>query len=50
LIKEPFDPETFVDQQFKNFNLAQLCDHQQTIFSVFHQMQGQPRTDQIINE
>lgn len=37
LIREPFDPESFVDKQFKAFNIIDLRDHQQTILNVFHQ-------------
>ena len=41
MVKEPFDPECFVDTQFKTFNIQDLKDHQQTILNVFHQFQNQ---------
>ena len=34
--QEPFDPESFVDKQFQEFNINELRDHQQTILNVFH--------------
>lgn len=37
LITEPFDPDYFVDKQFKNFNMNELVNHQQAILNVFHQ-------------
>ena len=37
MIREPFDPESFVDNQFAQFNINDLRDHQQTIMNVFHQ-------------
>ena len=27
MVKEPFDPECFVDTQFKNFKIQDLKDH-----------------------
>jgi hypothetical protein len=27
LVREPFDPEVFVDKQFKHFSLRELCEH-----------------------
>ena len=32
-----FDPEAFIDEQFRGFNINDLRDHQQTILNVFHQ-------------
>ena len=36
LVREPFDPEIFVDNQFNNFTLSELLDHQTTVMNVFH--------------
>ena len=32
-----FDPEAFIDEQFRGFSVNDLRDHQQTILNVFHQ-------------
>jgi hypothetical protein len=31
-----FDPEIFVDQQFKDFSINDLRDHQQAILNMFY--------------
>lgn len=36
LIEEPFDPEQYVDKQFKEFTIDDIKNHQQTILNVFY--------------
>ena len=36
LVEEPFDPELYVDKQFKGFTIEDIKNHQQTILNVFY--------------
>ena len=36
-LESDFDPEIFVDQQFKDFSINDLRDHQQAILNMFYQ-------------
>lgn len=50
-IYDQFDPEQFVDNQFKAFSIADLRDHQQAILNMFHQYSDkQVDKDDIISD